>query len=287
MLVLPKFDVASHWNESRYRLLHSIYGWLCQSRQNFTKEGTGTHTNISMEVITEGVNSINISDSTKNRIHVSNSKKPIFFFVNLAKNYLKQYNEVELSALGSAIASVVSIAEILKHNGLAVEKKIRTSTVVLGNPRGRAVQKARIEILLEKTANFDELMAAAEAAGENGDIEVHAAAAAEKGKNGDNEEQAAAAAEKGKNGDKEEHAAAAAEKGKNGHNEEQAAAAAEKGKNGDKEEHAAAAAEKGKNGDNEEQAAAAAEKGKNGDNEEQAAAAAEKGKNGDNEERAA
>ncbi|CAI8601279.1 unnamed protein product [Vicia faba] len=201
-----------------------------------------------MEVITEGVNNINISDSTKkNRIHVSNSKKPIFFFVNLAKSYMKQYNEVELSALGSAIASVVSVAEILKHNGLAVEKKIRTSTVVLGNPRGRAVQKARIEIVLEKTANFDELMAAAAAAagnGENGDNEEHTTAAP------------AAAAENGENGDNEEHAAAAA------------AATAGNGENGDNEEHAAAAAENGKNGDNEEHGSAAA---KNGDNEEQAA----------------
>lgn len=42
-----------------------------------------------MEVITEGVSNINISDSSsankKNRIQVSNTKKPLFFYVNLAK----------------------------------------------------------------------------------------------------------------------------------------------------------------------------------------------------------
>lgn len=42
-----------------------------------------------MEVITEGVNNINISDASaaikKNRIQVSNTKKPLFFYVNLAK----------------------------------------------------------------------------------------------------------------------------------------------------------------------------------------------------------
>lgn len=39
-----------------------------------------------MEAITEGVNNINISDSyKKNRIQVSNTKKPLFFYVNLAK----------------------------------------------------------------------------------------------------------------------------------------------------------------------------------------------------------
>ncbi|KAL5575603.1 hypothetical protein UlMin_017302 [Ulmus minor] len=116
-----------------------------------------------MEDITEGVNNINISDGQKrNRIQVSNTKKPLFFYVNLAKRYMQQFNEVELSALGMAIATVVTIAEILKNNGLAVEKKIMTSTVdIKDDSRGRPVQKAKIEIVLGKTANFDELMAAA------------------------------------------------------------------------------------------------------------------------------
>ncbi|WVZ00783.1 hypothetical protein V8G54_026852 [Vigna mungo] len=162
-----------------------------------------------MESITEGVNNINITDSyKKNRIQVSNTKKPLFFYVNLAKvRYMQQHNEVELSALGmgietpllvsvfevfsltddylredlhtgisssEAIATVVTVAEILKNNGLAVEKKITTSTVdIKDDSRGRPVQKAKIEIVLGKTANFDELMAAAAAAedGENGDAE--------------------------------------------------------------------------------------------------------------------
>lgn len=39
-----------------------------------------------METITEGVNNMNISGlQKKNRIQVSNSKKPLFFYVNLAK----------------------------------------------------------------------------------------------------------------------------------------------------------------------------------------------------------
>ncbi|KAK7349141.1 hypothetical protein VNO77_06274 [Canavalia gladiata] len=137
-----------------------------------------SHTHTAMEAITEGVNNINISDSyKKNRIQVSNTKKPLFFYVNLAKRYMQQHNEVELSALGMAIATVVTVAEILKNNGLAVEKKIMTSTVdIKDDSRGRPVQKAKIEILLGKTANFDELMAAAAAEdGENGDVEEHTA----------------------------------------------------------------------------------------------------------------
>ncbi|KAM5578815.1 uncharacterized protein ABKV19_008900 [Rosa sericea] len=115
--------------------------------------------------ITEAMNNVVINNSDshkKNRIQVSNTKKPLFFYVNLAKRYMQQYNEVELSALGMAIATVVTIAEILKNNGLAVEKKIMTSTVdIKDDSRGRPVQKAKIEILLGKTANFDDLMAAA------------------------------------------------------------------------------------------------------------------------------
>ncbi|KAK4754283.1 hypothetical protein SAY87_002387 [Trapa incisa] len=126
-----------------------------------------------MEEIVEGVNNINISDAhKKNRIQVSNTKKPLFFYVNLAKRYMQQHNEVELSALGMAIATVVTVAEILKNNGLAVEKKIMTSTVdIKDDSRGRPVQKAKIEIVLVKTANFDELMAAAAEERENNEGE--------------------------------------------------------------------------------------------------------------------
>ncbi|XP_042049344.1 uncharacterized protein At2g34160-like [Salvia splendens] len=125
-----------------------------------------------MEEIT-GVNKINITENQKkNRIQVSNTKKPLFFYVNLAKRYMQQHSEVELSGLGMAISTVVSVAEILKNNGFAVEKKIMTSTVEIKDDfRGRPVQKAKIEVVLGKTANFDELMAAAQEARENGNDE--------------------------------------------------------------------------------------------------------------------
>ncbi|KAH0878777.1 hypothetical protein HID58_066171 [Brassica napus] len=124
-----------------------------------------------MEGITEGVKSMSLGVDTqkKNRIQVSNTKKPLFFYVNLAKRYMQQYTDVELSALGMAIATVVTVAEILKNNGFAVEKKIMTMTVdIKGDSRGRPVQKAKviflnnmIEITLAKSDKFDELMAAA------------------------------------------------------------------------------------------------------------------------------
>jgi uncharacterized membrane protein YGL010W len=39
------------------------------------------------------------------------------------QRFLQQHDEVELSALGLAIATVVTVAEILKNNGLVVLKR--------------------------------------------------------------------------------------------------------------------------------------------------------------------
>ncbi|GFS42705.1 alba DNA/RNA-binding protein [Actinidia rufa] len=64
-------------------------------------------------------------------------------------------------AMFTAIATVVTVAEILKNNGFAVEKKIRTLTVDMRDEAdARPVPKAKMEILLGKTEKFDELMAA-------------------------------------------------------------------------------------------------------------------------------
>ncbi|KAK4339492.1 hypothetical protein RND71_040954 [Anisodus tanguticus] len=104
-------------------------------------------------------NNVNEAQKKSNRIQVSNTKKPLFFYVNLAKRYMQQHNEVELSALGMAITTVVTVAEILKNGGFATEKKVLTSTVGMKDEaKGRMVQKARIEIVLTKSEKFDKLM---------------------------------------------------------------------------------------------------------------------------------
>ncbi|GAA0183350.1 hypothetical protein LIER_30774 [Lithospermum erythrorhizon] len=116
-----------------------------------------------MEGMIEGVKQMGIVENQQrksNIIQVSNTKKSLFFYVNLAKRYMQQYDEVELSALGMAIATVVTVAEILKNNGFAVEKKIKTLTIDISNERGgRPIPKAKIEIVMGKTEKFDELMA--------------------------------------------------------------------------------------------------------------------------------
>ena len=96
-------------------------------------------------------------NARKNKIQVSNTKKPLFFYVNLAKRFMQQYEEVELSALGVAISTVVNVMEILKNNGLVIVKKIYTSTIDIGDEmRGRMVQKPKMEITLKKSYNFDQ-----------------------------------------------------------------------------------------------------------------------------------
>uniref|UniRef100_A0A7N0USQ0 DNA/RNA-binding protein Alba-like domain-containing protein n=1 Tax=Kalanchoe fedtschenkoi TaxID=63787 RepID=A0A7N0USQ0_KALFE len=79
----------------------------------------------------------------------------------------------------SAITTVVTIAEILKNNGLATEKKVLTSTIGMRDEnRGRLVQKAKIEIVLGKTDKFDSLMNST-----NANAEPEAAAKEEKDSN--------------------------------------------------------------------------------------------------------
>ncbi|KAK8458441.1 hypothetical protein SEVIR_3G378500v4 [Setaria viridis] len=78
------------------------------------------------EAEAEGEGEAGVS-AKKNRIQVSTNKKPLYFYVNLAKRYMQNYDEVELSALGMAIGTVVTVAEILKNNGLATEKSRASS----------------------------------------------------------------------------------------------------------------------------------------------------------------
>ncbi|KAK2983067.1 hypothetical protein RJ640_006454, partial [Escallonia rubra] len=109
------------------------------------------------------------TNGKKNRIQVSNTKKPLFFYVNLAKRYIQQHNEVELSALGMAITTVVTVAEILKNNGFAIEKRVLTSTVGMKDEnKGRLVQKARIEIVLGKSEKVAAVVTASTEAPEAG-----------------------------------------------------------------------------------------------------------------------
>lgn len=54
----------------------------------------------------------------------------------------------------------MTVAEILKNNGLVETKRIQTSAVDVTLDNGRTVQKAHVEITLAKSAKFDEILAA-------------------------------------------------------------------------------------------------------------------------------
>ncbi|ESR37222.1 hypothetical protein CICLE_v10030008mg [Citrus x clementina] len=54
-----------------------------------------------------------IESHKKNRIQVSNTKKPLFFYVNLAKRYIQQHDEVELSALGMGMFLQIHLSFII------------------------------------------------------------------------------------------------------------------------------------------------------------------------------
>ncbi|KAG7028848.1 hypothetical protein SDJN02_10030, partial [Cucurbita argyrosperma subsp. argyrosperma] len=91
----------------------------------------------------------------KNQIQVSNVKKP-FYYYNLSKRY-----EVELSALGMATPTVVMISEILKKNGLTLEKNLTISSVSLKNGENeRLVMKPKIEISLVNTEKIKNITTA-------------------------------------------------------------------------------------------------------------------------------
>eukprot|EP00887_Chlorella_sp_A99_P003961 scaffold11.g3961.t1 len=79
--------------------------------------------------------------------------------------YLQENGEVHLSALGIAISSAVTVAEILKGRGLAEVSKLATSLETLPpTDQAKTRQKPKVELLLTKSPKFDEIMASEAAA---------------------------------------------------------------------------------------------------------------------------
>ena len=113
-----------------------------------------------MEDINEAMVNMSFNENNqKIRIQISNTKQPLLFYVDLVKGFLKDHDEAELSGLETDIETVVTVAEILKNDGFALEKKIWTSTVeIKDDANSRPIQKAMIEIILRKSPKFKDLM---------------------------------------------------------------------------------------------------------------------------------
>lgn len=80
--------------------------------------------------------------------------------IGFLQRSLQEHGQVELSALGVAISSLVTVAEILKSRGLAEEKKLATMLESTSSEDGRTRMKPKMEMTLVKTANFEEALEA-------------------------------------------------------------------------------------------------------------------------------
>lgn len=58
-------------------------------------------------------------------------QNPFLSTAALLQRHLQENGEVHLSALGIAVSSMVTVVEILKNRGLAVEKSLSTSLETL------------------------------------------------------------------------------------------------------------------------------------------------------------
>ncbi|CAN8077322.1 unnamed protein product [Agarophyton chilense] len=86
---------------------------------------------------------------TCRRIQVSRDKRPVHFFVALAKKFLISDFQIELSGLGLAVVNVVTIAEHLREAGIASIEDIQTS-LVEATKGNLSTPKAKIQIWLTR-----------------------------------------------------------------------------------------------------------------------------------------
>ncbi|KAL0656153.1 hypothetical protein Bca4012_076737 [Brassica carinata] len=106
-----------------------------------------------MEEITDGVNNMNLAvdSQKKNRIQVSNTKKPLFFYVNLAK--VQSFWKFLYFSCLVRITKVSRWNQMVNHFGLPEAKRLR-------NKLRFCLKGPEIEITLGKSEKFDELMTA-------------------------------------------------------------------------------------------------------------------------------
>lgn len=94
-----------------------------------------------------------MTDKKENNVRVSGAKRK-FVYVDYTKHRLAEgVPEIFISGLGSAIADAVSVAELLKNQGLVEVKQIRTSRGDAEAARNNYVDK--IEITVVKSKDFD------------------------------------------------------------------------------------------------------------------------------------
>lgn len=81
-------------------------------------------------------------------------KKPAYAYVDFVKHRFNEgAKEISISGLGRAISSAVSVADVLRTQGLVTVTKIRTSRGELE----KSQVTDRIEIVVTKASDFDKV----------------------------------------------------------------------------------------------------------------------------------
>merc|ERR1711959_35200 len=88
-----------------------------------------------------------------NRVQISakDDAPSLGFYVTLARKLLATNDEVELSGIGTAMNSVVSVAEIMSSSCVAEKTRVRTSTHESEEGRGN---KRRLQIWIKRGPEY-------------------------------------------------------------------------------------------------------------------------------------
>eukprot|EP01015_Nassula_variabilis_P018111 TRINITY_DN292_c0_g1_i4.p1 TRINITY_DN292_c0_g1~~TRINITY_DN292_c0_g1_i4.p1 ORF type:complete len:145 (+),score=45.97 TRINITY_DN292_c0_g1_i4:76-510(+) len=100
---------------------------------------------------------------TDNKVQIS-TKREIRFFIFLAKIFMREFEEVELHALGEAISINVRVAEQLQRHGYATITRIETFTYEpdqkqTDNDQRRGGKRVKMVIKLKRSKEFLSLTA--------------------------------------------------------------------------------------------------------------------------------
>eukprot|EP00831_Metopus_contortus_P040204 TRINITY_DN314_c0_g1_i4.p2 TRINITY_DN314_c0_g1~~TRINITY_DN314_c0_g1_i4.p2 ORF type:complete len:153 (-),score=26.29 TRINITY_DN314_c0_g1_i4:26-484(-) len=96
-----------------------------------------------------------------NHLTITGRRNP-GFYVFVGKKTLANYPTIELHALGTAMSVAVSAADMLISFGYATLKKTTVENIELVRGEG-AVKRTKLVITLAKSANFNSLIAKADA----------------------------------------------------------------------------------------------------------------------------
>ncbi|KAL6785702.1 hypothetical protein ACKKBF_B01295 [Auxenochlorella protothecoides x Auxenochlorella symbiontica] len=97
------------------------------------------------------------SPSDVARILISSQRSPMTY-LSTAKRHLQQHGSVHITALGTALSSLVTLSEVLKNSKLVDEVKLTTCLEHFKDEFSDR-QKPKMDIMLTKSAAFDKIMA--------------------------------------------------------------------------------------------------------------------------------